>query len=179
MQVHSLGLEDPHGNPLQYSCLENSMLSVRLQSIGSHRVGYDWSDLACVCVLCICIYIYVCVCVCVCLICYFERQSDLLLGVKKLEFKKKNFCFLGRNALNSYSSILHSRAHWRCYIDLDFQCASHFVRSTGANISYTTNSVWRNYLRCSNFSAFLFHWPSQQKLQLTEWRLFKWNATCF
>ena len=32
-----------HGNPLQYSCLENSG---RLQSMGSHRVGHDWSDLA-------------------------------------------------------------------------------------------------------------------------------------
>ena len=159
-----------------------------------HRVTQSWIWLkwfstrgcvfVCVCV-CVCvistsiyIYIYIHVCVCVCRICYFERQSYLLLGVKKLEFKKKNFCFLGRNSLNSYSSVSHSRAHWRPYIDLDLQCASYFMRSTGANISYTTYSVWRNYLRCTNFSAFLYHWRSQQKLQLTEWRLFKWNATC-
>ena len=32
-----------HGNPLQYSYLEEPG---RLQSIGSHRVGHDWSDLA-------------------------------------------------------------------------------------------------------------------------------------
>ena len=34
-----------HGNPLQYSCLENPMDS-GLRSIGSQRVGYYWSDLA-------------------------------------------------------------------------------------------------------------------------------------
>ena len=33
-----------HGNPLQYSCLENPH-GQRLQSIGSQRVGHDWSDL--------------------------------------------------------------------------------------------------------------------------------------
>ena len=32
-----------HGNPLQYSCLENPH-GQRLQSIGSQRVGHDWSD---------------------------------------------------------------------------------------------------------------------------------------
>ena len=38
-----------HGNPLQYSCLENprSEEPGRVQSIGSHRVGHDGSDLAC------------------------------------------------------------------------------------------------------------------------------------
>ena len=37
-----------HSNPLQYSCLENPMDRGvgGLQSIGSHRVGHDWSDLA-------------------------------------------------------------------------------------------------------------------------------------
>ena len=37
-----------HGNPLQYSCLENSMDSEPggLQSIGSQRVGHNGSDLA-------------------------------------------------------------------------------------------------------------------------------------
>ena len=35
-----------HGNPLQYSCLENPVTG-RLQSIGSHRVGHDWRDLVC------------------------------------------------------------------------------------------------------------------------------------
>ena len=37
-----------HSNPLQYSCLENPLdrEPARLQSIGSHRVGHDWSDLA-------------------------------------------------------------------------------------------------------------------------------------
>ena len=37
-----------HGYPFQYSCLENSWTEEpgRLQSIGSHRVGHDWSDLA-------------------------------------------------------------------------------------------------------------------------------------
>ena len=36
-----------HGNPLQYPCLENLMdrgAWVGLESIGSHRVGHDWSD---------------------------------------------------------------------------------------------------------------------------------------
>ena len=39
-----------HGNPLQYSCLENPMSEEPggLRSIGSQRVGHDWSDLACV-----------------------------------------------------------------------------------------------------------------------------------
>ena len=38
-----------HGNLLQYSCLENPMDrgDCRLQSIQSHRVGHNWSDLAC------------------------------------------------------------------------------------------------------------------------------------
>ena len=50
----SLGQEDPpggrHGNPLQYSCLENPMdrgTWWATQSMGLHRVRHDWSDLAC------------------------------------------------------------------------------------------------------------------------------------
>ena len=37
-----------HGNPLQYSCLENPMTEEPggLQSIGWQRVGHDWSDRA-------------------------------------------------------------------------------------------------------------------------------------
>ena len=37
-----------HGNPLQYSCLENPWIEEpgRLQSMGSQRVGDDWRDLA-------------------------------------------------------------------------------------------------------------------------------------
>ena len=37
-----------NGNPLQYSCLENPVDrgAGGLLSIGSHRVGHDWSDLA-------------------------------------------------------------------------------------------------------------------------------------
>ena len=37
-----------HGNPLQYSCLENSMTEEPdgLQSIGSQRVRHDCKDLA-------------------------------------------------------------------------------------------------------------------------------------
>ena len=37
-----------HGNPLQYSCRENPWTEEPggLQSIGSHRIGHDWSDLA-------------------------------------------------------------------------------------------------------------------------------------
>ena len=34
-----------HDNPLQYSCLENPK-SGGVQSIGSHGVRHDWSDLA-------------------------------------------------------------------------------------------------------------------------------------
>ena len=38
-----------HGHPLQYSYLENPRTEEpdRVQSIGSHRVGHDRSDLAC------------------------------------------------------------------------------------------------------------------------------------
>ena len=38
-----------HGNPVQYSCLENCMGRGvgRLQSIGLQRVRHGWSDLAC------------------------------------------------------------------------------------------------------------------------------------
>ena len=41
------------GNPLQYSCLENSMdrKAGGLWYLGSKRVGHDWSDLACVHIL--------------------------------------------------------------------------------------------------------------------------------
>ena len=36
-----------HGNPLQFSCLENPMdRGVRLQSVGWQRVGHGWSNLA-------------------------------------------------------------------------------------------------------------------------------------
>ena len=37
-----------NGNPLQCSCLENPGTEEpgRLPSVGSHRVGHDWSDLA-------------------------------------------------------------------------------------------------------------------------------------
>ena len=35
-----------HGNPLQYSCLENPMDRVAWWAIGSQRVGHDWGDLA-------------------------------------------------------------------------------------------------------------------------------------
>ena len=37
-----------NGNPLQYSCLENLMDGGAwwVLSVGSHRVGHDWSDLA-------------------------------------------------------------------------------------------------------------------------------------
>ena len=35
------------GNPLQPSCLENPMDRAGLPSTGSHRVGHEWSDLAC------------------------------------------------------------------------------------------------------------------------------------
>ena len=39
---------DKNGNPLQCSCLENPVEEPGgLLSIGSHRVGQDWSDLAC------------------------------------------------------------------------------------------------------------------------------------
>ena len=48
MWIWSLGQEDPpeegHGNPLQYSCLENPM---DRQYIQSQRVGHNWSSLAC------------------------------------------------------------------------------------------------------------------------------------
>ena len=38
-----------HGNPLQYSCLENPRTEEPggLESLGSQRVGHDWNDLAC------------------------------------------------------------------------------------------------------------------------------------
>ena len=37
-----------NGTPIQYSCLENPMDGEPggLPSMGSHRVGHDWSDLA-------------------------------------------------------------------------------------------------------------------------------------
>ena len=36
-----------HGNPLQYSCLENPMDRGAWQAMGSHRVRQAWSNLAC------------------------------------------------------------------------------------------------------------------------------------
>ena len=46
--IHWIG--EGNGNPLQYSCLENpgDRGAWGLLSIGSHRVGHDWSDLAAV-----------------------------------------------------------------------------------------------------------------------------------
>ena len=39
-----------HGNPLQFSCLKNPMNRGAWQATvhGGHRVGHDWSDLACI-----------------------------------------------------------------------------------------------------------------------------------
>ena len=47
-----------NGNPLQWSCLENPRDGEpgRLLSMGSHRVGHDWSDLAAAGLLYILIY---------------------------------------------------------------------------------------------------------------------------
>ena len=41
-------LGEGNGNPLQYSCLENprDRGAIGLPSMGLHRVGHDWSDLA-------------------------------------------------------------------------------------------------------------------------------------
>ena len=36
-----------NGNPLEYSCWRISWTEEPGGSMGSHRVGYDWSDLAC------------------------------------------------------------------------------------------------------------------------------------
>ena len=36
-----------HGNPLQYSCLENLMDRGAWWAPWDHRIGHDWSDLAC------------------------------------------------------------------------------------------------------------------------------------
>ena len=49
-----------HGNPLQYSCLENPMADEpdRLQSMESQRVGYDWRDLACTSLLLNCVLLF-------------------------------------------------------------------------------------------------------------------------
>ena len=49
-----------NGNPLQCSCLKipGTGEPGGLLSIGSHRVRYDWSDLAAAAAACICIYIY-------------------------------------------------------------------------------------------------------------------------
>ena len=44
---HFYALEKENGNPLQCSCLENPRDSGS-PSMGSHRVGHDWSDLAAV-----------------------------------------------------------------------------------------------------------------------------------
>ena len=43
-----LALGEGNGNSLQYSCLENPWADEpgRLQSMGSRRVGHDWSNLA-------------------------------------------------------------------------------------------------------------------------------------
>ena len=45
--LHNTG--EGNGNPLQYSCLENPWTEEPggIQSIGSQRVGHDWSNLAC------------------------------------------------------------------------------------------------------------------------------------
>ena len=70
-------IEEGNVNPLQCSCLENPRGGGAwwLPSMGLHRVGHDWCDLAAaaaytqfyvyVC-LCVCINMCVCVCVCVC-----------------------------------------------------------------------------------------------------------------
>ena len=52
-----------NGNPLQCSCLENPRDGEPggLPSMGSHRVGHDWSDLAAVAAAYL---FYVCVLVC-------------------------------------------------------------------------------------------------------------------
>ena len=48
MVLYSLCSREGSGTPLQYSCLENPGMVEPggLPSMGSHRVGHDWSDLA-------------------------------------------------------------------------------------------------------------------------------------
>ena len=50
-----------NGNPLQYSCLENSMTEKpdRLQSIGSQRAGHNWNNLVWMHMY-TCMYMYTC-----------------------------------------------------------------------------------------------------------------------
>ena len=49
-----------HGNPLQYSCLENPMDRGAWQaivwSVASQRAGHDWSDLACMFITIYCLF---------------------------------------------------------------------------------------------------------------------------
>ena len=54
-----LCIGEGNGNPLQYSCLENPRDGEPgwLPSMGSHRVRYDWSDLAAYVHYCVYMYI--------------------------------------------------------------------------------------------------------------------------
>ena len=71
-RVWSLGQEDPlgegNGNPLQYSCLENSMdrEAGRLQSMGSQRVRHDRGNWECINILLI---------LPACLSCFLQKQT--------------------------------------------------------------------------------------------------------
>ena len=59
-------IEEGNVNPLQCSCLENPRGGGAwwLPSMGLHRVGHDWSDLAATAAYTQ-FYVYVCLCVCV------------------------------------------------------------------------------------------------------------------
>ena len=47
-----------NGNPLQYSCLKNPEEPGGLQSIGSQRVRYNWSTLACTSQILLILFLY-------------------------------------------------------------------------------------------------------------------------
>ena len=61
-----------HGNPLQYSCLENPMGRGALQAT-VHRIRKSWTQLRQLSMhtyMCACVYKYMCVCIYVCIYMY-------------------------------------------------------------------------------------------------------------
>ena len=72
-----------HGNPFQYSCLENPM-DRGAWWVTVHRLGHDWSDWACMLTCNTLLTPNLCVCVCVCVCVYVIYSLDLLIFLNDL-----------------------------------------------------------------------------------------------
>jgi len=92
-----------------------------LPSMGSHRVGHDWSDLAAAAVFhCVCM----CVCVCVCIytphiypfICWWTLRLFPYFGIYKYWYYENWGCMYLLELVSLFFSDIYSGVEWLCHM---------------------------------------------------------------